>query len=1220
MIKKSFIGLMAVAIIFAYSFAVVPTTNAATDGQNITMDSTSAVYYLMGGKRYVYPNQKTWNSWYSDFSSVVTVSQSEMEGYPLGGNVTYRPGTKMVKITTVPTVYAVEPGGTLRSIVSEANAIALFGSAWNTMIDDVPDAFFVNYTVGDDLVAGKYPSGTLAKEEGAATTYYIDGADKRPVATGDAFAANNFDWSYLVTASDLSGYSDGTSISGAESDLTTVSGTGTMGGVTGGSVTVALAADTAVAGSTYMESQARASYVTINVTNGSSADVTIDSVVIERGGYAVNADFSSIAVYEDSITGSQVGLNKTFNSDNRATVGDDIVVPAGTTKKLVVTGNMAADGTLTASTPKLGVYSMALKGGATLNGTLPIWGNVMNLNTSVALAGATVAAGSNNPSTDNTPKVGDVNKELTEIKISNDSASEELQVEKIVFKQAGTVADDDILVYSLYNSSDGTKLASASQDNKYIEFDLTASPVVLGKSKNEEFMVKADEVNDGSSRTIQLDIYRNTDVVVKGLTYQAYVIPTFPETSQPYFNHTVDQTIGDGSLKVEPDSTFVAANVAEGKDGTQLGQWLFTVKGEGIDITNIEALLTVAGTGTGEMADITSAIFYNVETGEGYTGATDATGGATQTGGVTSTDTISLPVGIHKVGLKANLNSDFANNDTIKASIDPDSDMTTTGQVTGNDITETPASYQDSATLTIKAAALNVSMSNSPAAATVIRGTNQVEFANVQLDASGSGDDLIVTQIKTDIRTNGSYPSELSNLKLWDGSTEVSLSNDPDPTSTTGSASATTTWSLSPAITITKGTVKTLKVTANIASTPGEDEWFEIGGTSSVTTKDSEGETVTATYDYSVGQRMTIATAGKLTLARSDTNTNTILSSSKLGVEAGKITGTALYEDAKIEKMYIDFANFNSGGTDELTGVYLYDGATQVAEATVTSSNASTLTFNMEADPFVIPVNTTKELTIKIDTGNADMSGVATNASPYSGFNMTITAAHAVVKGASGQAITPTTATLTFPTYVIVKSAPTVTVASTGDSVTSNGDYDLIDVTVSADSAGPVGMYKMSFKVTTTTVTANDFTLYEGSNLVTQETTVSKSGINQSEDATGAAYTLVEVFFFDRNDVDANVKQVAQNSSKTYTLKASITGYDSSTSNGVSTSILGDDAKGAATYSLNAEAVEALDDNDFIWSDLSFGNTSTTATVTIEWLNGYLVDGLVSTTSSAKSI
>jgi len=35
---------------------------------------------------------------------------------------------------------------------------------------------------------------------------------------------------------------------------------------------------------------------------------------------------------------------------------------------------------------------------------------------------------------------------------------------------------------------------------------------------------------------------------------------------------------------------------------------------------------------------------------------------------------------------------------------------------------------------------------------------------------------------------------------------------------------------------------------------------------------------------------------------------------------------------------------------------------------------------------------------------------------------------------------------------------------------------------------------------------------------------------------------------------------------------------------------------------------------------LSYGNTSTTATVTVEWLNGFLVDGLISTTSSAKSI
>ncbi|MFH1890257.1 MAG: hypothetical protein ABIJ91_01680 [Candidatus Kuenenbacteria bacterium] len=1227
MMKKSIIGFIAFTMVLTMAAGVFTSSaRAASDGDLIKMDGYPAVYYLNGGKRYVFPNAKTYNTWYSDFSGVVTISQSEMETYPLGGNVTYRPGTRLVKIQTVPTVYSVEPNGALRSILSEANAIALYGSVWNTIIDDVPDAFFVNYTVGDDLVEGKYPTGTITKEEGAATTYYIDGDDKRPIATGDAFDANNLNWSYLVTASDLSGYSDGTSISGAETGLTTVAGSG-GGAVVDGSVTVALASDTAPAGNTYMESQARASFLTVNVTNGSSADVTIDSVTIERGGYALNADFASVALFEDSVTGSQVGLNKTFNSDNRATVGDDVVVKAGTTKKLIVAGNMAADPTLTASTPKLGIYAMVLKAGATLNGTLPIWGNIMTLNTSVVIASATVDAGGSNPTADNTPKVGDLNEELTQIKITNGSASEVIQVEKFIYKQAGTVADSDILSYSLYDSDDGTKLASAPQVDKYIEFDLKSSPVIIGKSKNKEFMVKADEINGGSSRTIQLDIYRNTDVVVKGNTYNAYVIPTFPATSQPYFNHTIDQTIGNGSLKVEPDATFVAQNIAGGKSDTQLGQWLFTIKGEGVDITNIEALLTVSG--TGNMDNITSAVFYNVETGAGLTGAVAATGGTGQTGGVTSTDTISLPVGIHKIGIKATLNSDFANNTTIIASIDPDTGLTTTGVVTGNGITETPASYQNSATLTVKAASMQVSASTNPAPATIIRGTNELEVANIQLDASASGDELTITQLKTVIHPIGMNAAELSNLKLWDGTAEVTLSNDPDPTLTTAGTAApvgevTTTWSLSPALKIAKGTVKVLKITANIASTPSADETFAFGFQSgcTATTKDSEGVSVTPTYAYSDGQTMTVQTAGSLTLTRSDELENGFLAGSTNGLTLGKFKAKALYEDAKLEKVYVDFATAsitNAGGTDEITALYLYDGATQVASATITSSNARTLLFNMDAVPYTVPVNTEKELTLKADTGAVDKSGGATNASPLEGFTPTILSASMTVKGASGNAVTPTSATLTFPSYVLVKSKPTVTIASTGDSVTANSNYDLIDVTVAADSKGPVGIYKMTFRVATTTVTVDSFEMYEGTTLVSTESSTAATGVLQTLfDANG--YDLLEVYFNSGGTLGGRMREVAAGSSKTYTLKGTVTGYTSNVSNSVSTSMTGDDALAATTYTLNAVAVDATDDDDFIWSDLSYGNTSTTATTTAEWMNGYLVDGLLTTTSSAKSI
>ena len=241
MFKKGFVGLMVFAMILTMVGAVTVPARAASDGDLIKMAGNSAVYYLNGGKRYVFPNQKTYNTWYADFSKVVTISESEMVGYPLGGNVTYRPGTRLVKITTVPTVYAVEPGGALRSIVSEANALALYGSNWNKMIDDVPDAFFVNYSVGAALTEGVYPTGTLVKASGSSTVYYIDGTTKRPVATGTAFEANGFSWANVLTASSLSGYTDGTSITGKET-FSTVAGSGTTTGpAAGGTVTVALA-------------------------------------------------------------------------------------------------------------------------------------------------------------------------------------------------------------------------------------------------------------------------------------------------------------------------------------------------------------------------------------------------------------------------------------------------------------------------------------------------------------------------------------------------------------------------------------------------------------------------------------------------------------------------------------------------------------------------------------------------------------------------------------------------------------------------------------------------------------------------------------------------------------------------------------------------------------------------------------------------------------------
>lgn len=147
------IGFLALAAIVGLSAAaaVANRASAATDveaGDLIRADATAAVYYYgADGFRYVFPNEKTYFTWYEDFDDVVWLTDAELGAIQIGGNVTYKPGVKMIKINTDPKVYVVSADGVLHHVDDEATASSLYGSSWNTMIDDVPDGFFGNYTI-----------------------------------------------------------------------------------------------------------------------------------------------------------------------------------------------------------------------------------------------------------------------------------------------------------------------------------------------------------------------------------------------------------------------------------------------------------------------------------------------------------------------------------------------------------------------------------------------------------------------------------------------------------------------------------------------------------------------------------------------------------------------------------------------------------------------------------------------------------------------------------------------------------------------------------------------------------------------------------------------------------------------------------------------------------------------------------------------------------------
>lgn len=124
----------------------------ASPGDLIRGTSFSAVYYMgEDGFRYVFPNDKTYFTWYSDFSTVKMISDADLATIQMGGNVTYKPGVRLVKINSDPKTYAVDADGSLRWVTSEDVAVGMLGASWNTMIDDVPDGFFGNYTVGASL-------------------------------------------------------------------------------------------------------------------------------------------------------------------------------------------------------------------------------------------------------------------------------------------------------------------------------------------------------------------------------------------------------------------------------------------------------------------------------------------------------------------------------------------------------------------------------------------------------------------------------------------------------------------------------------------------------------------------------------------------------------------------------------------------------------------------------------------------------------------------------------------------------------------------------------------------------------------------------------------------------------------------------------------------------------------------------------------------------------
>jgi len=175
-----------ISIILAFNFYVIGIKAQDTypSGTLLKAENNSAVYFIGNeGQKHVFPDNKTYLSWYKNFDQVIQVNNATLDNYPDGKPMPYRAGTKLITHINTAKVYAIEPNGVLRWIPSEEIAINLYGNNWQNRVQDLTPGFFsAIYSVGQEL-SDSLPTGTIIKEKNSNNYYYITDGYRVPFAS-----------------------------------------------------------------------------------------------------------------------------------------------------------------------------------------------------------------------------------------------------------------------------------------------------------------------------------------------------------------------------------------------------------------------------------------------------------------------------------------------------------------------------------------------------------------------------------------------------------------------------------------------------------------------------------------------------------------------------------------------------------------------------------------------------------------------------------------------------------------------------------------------------------------------------------------------------------------------------------------------------------------------------------------------------------------------------
>lgn len=977
----------------------------------------------------------------------------------------------------------------------------------------------------------------------------------------------------------------------------TPSNPGTPGTPATGSVTVSAASQPVNTLAPW--GAARVPFTTFTLTNNSGSAVTVNSVTVQRVGLGVDANFSGIELLDSN--GVQIGIAKTLNSNHQANIGDTLTLGAGQSMTFTVAGDISAANAQSGQV--VGLEVVAVNTSATVGGSLPIMGANQTINTTLSIGSFSTSTSAFDPGSTQTKNIGDTGVRFTALRFTASSV-EDLKLYSIRWRQVGTSGSSDLA--NVVTNVNGTSYPTTVDSTGKYYTTVIPGGVLIPKGQSVDAYISGDIVGTNiAARTVQFNIDRGSDVYFVGQLYGFGVVDkgcsnnSAQCTNQPWFTGGVTTLQAGQAQTIGRAASVGSQNIAINIANQTLGGFQTNFTGEAV---SVQTMTMSIATSSGRIPDLITGLTVVNESGQVVAGPVDATWTSSthEAQTVVFTDTVTFPTGMHVYTIKGKLPSTATDGTSLQITVTPSNWTNVIGQTSGSNISLSSFGGFTLSAMTVKGASFTVSMSSQPGSQNVVSNASGFTFANVQLDASQSGEDIRINSIPLRVDNN----TGLTGCQLLDGQTVVSSgSNVP----TTLSTSAANNFVLNTTLLVPKGTIKTLSVACNLSNGSG-NYTFSLSSSDTITvTGVTSGNSFSATNSNNSGGTMSVGTPSAAITVSPSSPAYALAAAGTTGVTVGKINVRASNEALTLTGLGL---KLTTGAPASISALYLYNDANQlVGTVSVPLSNGSTATSSNLS--VALPIDTDVVLTVK-----ADLAGVTSvNSATTEGALIQIDPASAEVTSPS-QGLIKLGASGSTAGVRVYKTFPTVAKLSPAATQPSGGS--LMKFTVSADSHGPVSVGKLTFTVATSTVSLGSIGLY-----VTDSTgaNVSQTGavVSGLVDEVLATTTMANCTTTGGSSCSNNGSvttltykpatnpiQIPANATYTFELRAStVTGATSGAS--VTTHLVADTSaspsSGTGTYS-------SLSASKFVWSP----NATTTASMTsgVDWTNGYSVPGLQS--------